>query len=121
MKMAYVDGFLVPVPRDKLDAYLEMSRTCGPIWLEFGATRFVECVADDVKTGQWTSFPQAVKLEENEVVVFSWIEYPSREDRDRINELVMKDPRFDPYMKPENMPFDGKRMMFGGFKPMVEL
>jgi uncharacterized protein YbaA (DUF1428 family) len=119
--MAYVDGFLTPVPRDKLDAYMEMSRACGKVWREFGATRFVECVADDVTSGQWTSFPQAVKLEENEVVVFSWIEYASREARDEINEKVMKDPRLEPFMKPDSMPFDGKRMMWGGFKPMVEL
>lgn len=119
--MAYVDGFVVPVPRDKLDAYMEMSRTCGKIWREYGATRFVECVADDVKPGQWTSFPQSVKLEENEVVVFSWIEYESREARDQVNDKVMKDPRLDAYMKPEAMPFDGKRMIMGGFKPMIEM
>ena len=119
--MSYVDGFIIPVPKDKLDAYMTMSRACGKIWREFGATRFTECVADDVKIGKWTSFPQSVNLEENEVVVFSWIEYPSREERDIINDKAMKDPRMEPYMKAENMPFDGKRMIYGGFKPMIEM
>lgn len=117
----YVDGFVVPVPREKLAAYREMSEKCGAIWREFGALSFRECVADDVKSGQWTSFPQSVKLEEDEVVVFSWIEYASRADRDAINDKVMKDPRLAEYMKPENMPFDGKRMIYGGFVSMVAL
>jgi uncharacterized protein YbaA (DUF1428 family) len=119
--MAYVDGFVTPVPKDKIDAYREMSRKCGQIWREFGAISFRECIADDVKTGQWTSFPQAVKLEENEVVVFSWIEYNSRAERDAINDKVMKDPRLEEFMKPETMPFDGKRMIYGGFETLVEL
>jgi uncharacterized protein YbaA (DUF1428 family) len=119
--MAYVDGFVTPVPKDKIDAYREMSRRCGAIWREFGAISFRECIADDVKTGQWTSFPQAVKLEENEVVVFSWIEYNSRAERDAINDKVMKDPRLADFMKPEAMPFDGKRMIYGGFETLVEL
>jgi uncharacterized protein YbaA (DUF1428 family) len=119
--MSYVDGFVVPVPKDKIDAYRAMSLKCGAIWREFGALSFRECIADDVKPGQWTSFPQSVKLEENEVVVFSWIEYKSRADRDAINEKVMKDPRLADVMKPENMPFDGKRMIYGGFESLVEL
>ena len=119
--MSYVDGFVVPVPKDKIDAYREMSLKCGAIWREFGALSFRECIADDVKTGQWTSFPQSVKLEDNEVVVFSWIEYKSRADRDAINEKVMKDPRLEAMMKPETMPFDGKRMIFGGFESLVSL
>jgi uncharacterized protein YbaA (DUF1428 family) len=119
--MAYVDGFVVPVPKDKIDAYLEMSRTCGQVWREYGAISFRECIADDVKSGQWTSFPQAVKLEENEVVVFSWIEFNSRAERDAINDKVMKDPRLADMMKPEAMPFDGKRMIYGGFESLVEL
>ena len=87
--MAYVDGFVVPLPKDKIDAYRDMARTCGAIWREHGATSFRECIADDVKPGQWTSFPQSVKLEENEVVVFSWIEFNSRAERDAINDKVM--------------------------------
>jgi uncharacterized protein YbaA (DUF1428 family) len=119
--MSYVDGFVVPVPRAKLDAYREMSRKCGEVWRELGAVRFRECVADDVKSGQWTSFPQSVKLEEDEVVVFSWIEYNSRAERDSINDKVMKDPRLAEIMKSENMPFDGKRMIYGGFESMIDL
>ncbi len=119
--MSYVDGFVVPVPREKLDAYREMSQRCGAVWKEYGALKFRECVADDVKPGQWTSFPQSVKLEENEVVVFSWIEYNNRAERDEINEKVMKDPRLAEFMKPESMPFDGKRMIYGGFETMVDL
>ena len=119
--MAYVDGFVVPLPRDKIDAYREMSLRCGEVWREFGALSFRECIADDVKPGQWTSFPQAVKLEENEVVVFSWIEFNSRAERDAINDKVMKDPRLAEFMKPGAMPFDGKRMIYGGFESLVAL
>jgi uncharacterized protein YbaA (DUF1428 family) len=98
-----------------------MSEKAGKIWREFGAISFRECIADDVKTGQWTSFPQSVKLEENEVVVFSWIEYNSRAERDAINEKVMKDPRLADMMNPESMPFDGKRMIYGGFETLVNV
>ena len=119
--MAYVDGFIVPVPKGNIDAYREMSRKCGAIWREHGATVFRECMADDVKPGQWTSFPQAVKLEDNEVVFFSYIEYPSRTVRDEVNDKVMKDPRMTDMMKPESMPFDGKRMIYGGFETVVDV
>lgn len=119
--MAYVDGFVVPVPKDKIDVYREMSRKCGEVWREYGALRFRECIADDVKPGQYTSFPQSVKLEDNEVVVFSWIEFESRAARDAINDKVMKDPRLAELMKPEAMPFDGKRMIYGGFESLVDL
>ncbi|MES2758463.1 MAG: DUF1428 domain-containing protein [Pseudomonadota bacterium] len=119
--MAYIDGFVTPVPKDKIDAYKAMATKCGAVWMEYGALSFRECIADDVKPGQWTSFPQAVKLEDNEVVVFSWIEYKSRADRDAINDKVMKDPRLEEFMKPESMPFDGKRMIYGGFETMVQL
>ncbi|MFA5940906.1 MAG: DUF1428 domain-containing protein [Sinimarinibacterium sp.] len=117
--MSYVDGFVVPVPKDKVDAYRRMARKAGKIWREHGALEFRECVADDVKPGKWTSFPQAVKLKPGEVVMFSWIVYKSRKDRDRINAKVMADPRLK--MDPKTMPFDGKRMFWGGFKPIVEL
>lgn len=119
--MSYIDGFVTPVPKDKIDAYKDMANKCGAVWKEYGALSFRECIADDVKPGQWTSFPQAVKLEDNEVVVFSWIEYKSRADRDAINDKVMKDPRLAEFMKPESMPFDGKRMVYGGFETMVEM
>jgi uncharacterized protein YbaA (DUF1428 family) len=119
--MNYVDGFVVPLPKDKIDAYKEMSRRCGEIWREYGALSFRECIADDVKPGKLTSFPQAVDLKENEVVVFSWIEYKSRADRDAINEKVMKDPRLADIMDPAKMPFDGKRMIYGGFDTLIEM
>jgi uncharacterized protein YbaA (DUF1428 family) len=119
--MAYVDGFVVPLKKDKIDAYREMSRKCGEVWREYGALSFRECIADDVKTGQWTSFPQAVKLEEDEVVVFSWIEFKSRAERDAINDKVMKDPRLADMMDPAKLPFDGKRMIYGGFENLIEI
>lgn len=114
----YVDGYVLPVPKSKVEDYRRIAAKAGNIWREHGALTFVECVADDVKPGKLTSFPQAVNLEEDETVVFSYIVYPSREERDRINALVMKDPRLD--MDAANMPFDGKRMIFGGFDVLVE-
>jgi uncharacterized protein YbaA (DUF1428 family) len=119
--MAYVDGFLLAVPKDKLEDYKKMAETGGAIWKEFGALEYRETVADDVKPGQYTSFPQAVQLKDDELVVFSWIVYASRAQRDEINDKVMKDPRLAEFMKPENMPFDGKRMIFGGFEMLVDL
>lgn len=118
--MPYVDGFIVPVHRDKLEDYRRIAASCGKIWMEHGATGFCEHVADDVKPGKYTSFPQAVDLQEGEVVVFSWIEFASREERDRVNQLVIDDPRMAEWMKPENMPFDGKRLVYGGFTRIVE-
>lgn len=117
----YVDGFVVPVPTDKLDAYRRISRKAGKIWREYGALEYIECVADDVKPGKLTSFPQSVKLKANETVVFSWIVYTSRKQRDSINAKVMADPRLADMMDPKAMPFDAKRMFFGGFKTLVEL
>ena len=119
--MSYVDGFVVPVPKSKLEAYRQMSEACGKIWREFGALEYREAIADDVKPGKVTSFPQAVILEEDETVVFSWIVYASREARDEINDKVMKDPRMAEYMTPESMPFDGKRLIWGGFNMLVDL
>ena len=119
--MSYVDGFVVPVPQQNLAAYRSMARKAGKIWREHGALEYIECVADDVKPGKLTSFPQAVKLKDGEVVVFSWIVYASRRDRDRINKLVMADPRLAAMMDPKSLPFDGKRMFFGGFKTLVAL
>ena len=117
----YVDGFVVPVPKAHLDAYKRMARKAGKVWKECGALEYVECVADDVKPGKVTSFPQAVKLKADEVVVFSWIVYKSRAQRDSINARVMKDPRLASMMDPKTMPFDGKRMFWGGFRTMLEL
>ena len=119
--MSYVDGFVVPVPKEKLDAYRAMAQEAGKVWREHGALRYRECIADDVKPGKLTSFPQSVQLQEGEVVVFSWIEYASRAERDAINEKVMKDPRLTAMMDPASLPFDGKRMIFGGFETMLEL
>ncbi len=119
--MSYVDGFVVPVPRDKIEAYKELSRRAGAVWMELGALAFRECIADDVKPGKLTSFPQSVDLKEGEVVVFSWIEYESRAKRDEINAKVMADPRLADMMDPTTLPFDGKRMIIGGFEVMVDL
>lgn len=119
--MRYVDGFVVPVPKKNLQAYRSMARKAGKVWKEYGALEYIECVADDVKPGKRTSFPQAVKLKADEVVVFSWIVYKSRAHRDRVNKQVMKDPRLASMMDPKAMPFDGKRMFYGGFKTLVEL
>jgi uncharacterized protein YbaA (DUF1428 family) len=119
--MKYIDGFVAPVPKKNLDAYRRMSQKAGKIWKEHGALEYIECVADDVKPGKLTSFPQSVKLKPNEVVVFSWIVYKSRAQRDRINKKVMKDPRLVNMMDPKDSPFDSKRMIYGGFKTFVEL
>jgi uncharacterized protein YbaA (DUF1428 family) len=117
--MNYVDGFVVPVPRKNLAAYRRMSQKAGKVWREHGALEFRECAADDVKPGKHTSFPQSVKLKPDELVVFSWIVYKSRAHRDRVNAKVMKDPRLAAMMNPKAMPFDGKRMFWGGFKVIV--
>lgn len=119
--MTYVDGFVVPVPKKNVAAYRSMARKAGKVWREHGALAFQECVADDVKKGKWTSFPRSVKLKPNETVVFSWIVYRSRADRDRVMDKVMKDKRLAKMMDSKKMPFDGKRMIFGGFKTIVEL
>ncbi|GAB7521318.1 DUF1428 domain-containing protein [Paraburkholderia sp. 2C] len=117
----YVDGFVVPVPADKLDAYRRMAEQAGEVWLEYGALQYWECVADDVKPGKVTSFPQSVQLKDGETVVFSWILYDSREHRDSVNAKVMEDPRIKAMMDHKSLPFDGMRMFFGGFKTLLEL
>jgi uncharacterized protein YbaA (DUF1428 family) len=119
--MTYVDGFVVPVPKKKLAAYRSMAKKAGKVWMEHGALSYVECIADDVKVGKRTSFPRSVKLKGGEVVVFSWITYKSRAARNLIMGKVMKDKRLAAMMTPGAMPFDGKRMIFGGFKPFLEL
>ena len=117
--MAYVDGFVVAVPKQNLKSYEEMARLAGKVWKEHGALTYVECVGDDVPYGELTSFPRSVQAKEDEVVVFSWIVYRSRQERDDINAKVMDDPRLkgDQWQ----MPFDGKRMIYGGFEMMLKL
>lgn len=117
--MAYVDGFILAVKKDRIADYEALARLAGTIWMDHGAIGFTETVADDVPDGTVTSFPLAVKLEEDEVVVFSYIVYRSREDRDAINAKVMADPRMPHDMT--DMPFDGQRMIFGGFRTLVQL
>ncbi len=117
----YVDGFVVPVPKSKLAAYRTMARLAGKVWREHGALEYVECAADDVSKGKVTSFPRSVKLKPSEIVVFSYIVYRSRADRDRIMSKVMKDPRLAKMMNPKKLPFDGKRMFWGGFRILVDL
>lgn len=119
--MAYVDGFVVPVPKVRLAAYRTMARKAGKVWREYGALDYHECVADDVAVGKRTSFPRSVKLKPDEVVVFAYIVYKSRRDRDRINAAVMQDARLKAMMDPKTMPFDAKRMFWGGFKTLVQL
>jgi uncharacterized protein YbaA (DUF1428 family) len=117
--MSYVDGFVVPVPKKKLVEYRRMARKAGKVWKEHGALDYKEWIADDVKVGKLTSFPRSVKLKAGETVVFSWIVYKSRADRDRINAKVMNDPRLADMMDPKATPFDGKRLIYGGFKKLV--
>jgi uncharacterized protein YbaA (DUF1428 family) len=115
----YVDGFVVPVPKRKVDAYRRIARLSGQIWREHGALEYYECVADDVPVGKITSFPRSVKAKPGETVIFAWIIYKSRAHRDRINKKVMKDPRLAG-MDMKSMPFDAKRVILGGFKTIVE-
>jgi uncharacterized protein YbaA (DUF1428 family) len=114
----YVDGFVLPIPRKNTAAYRRMAGIAKKVWRDHGALDYVEAIADDVKPGKWTSFPQSVKLKKGEVVWFSYIVYKSRKHRDAVMKKVMKDPRFTS-MDPKDMPFDGKRMIYGGFKVMV--
>lgn len=116
--MSYVDGFVVAVPAENKEAYRALAEKAAPLFKEFGATRVVECWADDVKAGTLTDFRLSVKAEENEEVVFSWIEYPSKEIRDAANEKIMADPRMKALG--DQMPFDGKRMIYGGFATLLD-
>ena len=119
--MAYVDGFLVPVPKRKVKAYLEISRKAGKVWKEYGALEYRECVGDDLNIKNMTGFPKVIKTKAGETVVFSWIVYKSRAHRDAVNKKVMKDARLEAMMGPDAMPFDVKRMAMGGFKIAVDL
>jgi uncharacterized protein YbaA (DUF1428 family) len=117
--MSYVDGFVLAVPKANLDAYKKMAQTGGIVWKEHGALAYVECIGDDVPYGELTSFPRAVQAKDDEVVVFSWVVYESRESRDAVMAKVMADPRLKNDWS--TMPFDSKRMIFGGFQPFMEL
>ena len=118
--MPYVDGFIVAVPKKNLEAYRRLASKAGKVWREHGALDYREWVAEDVKVGKLTSFPRAVKLKPNETVIFSWITYKSRAQRDKINAKVMTDKRLANMMSGKEMPFDGKRMIYGGFKSLVK-
>lgn len=115
----YVDGFVVPVPKKRIGDYRKMAKAAGKVWMEYGATGFFEAAADDVSLGKVTSFPRSVKLKKDETVMFSWITYKSRAQRDKVNKQVMKDERIAKMMGGK-APFDGKRMIYGGFKTIVE-
>jgi uncharacterized protein YbaA (DUF1428 family) len=119
--MPYVDGFVVPVPKRNLKTYRRIATAAGKIWREHGAVDYWECVADDVKPGKVTSFPQSVKLKSGETVLFSWIVFKSRAHRDRVNAKAIADPRLAKMMDDKSMPFDGRRMIYGGFKSLVRL
>ncbi len=114
--MAYVDGCIVPVPRRNIRAYRRMSRVAAQLWREHGALDYVECVADDVQSFTYTSFPKSVKLRKDEVVCFSWIKFKSRRHRDQVNARVLNDPRAFNLMDPAAVPYDGRRMLYGGFE-----
>jgi uncharacterized protein YbaA (DUF1428 family) len=118
--MEYVDGFVLPVPKKNVAAYKRIAKLAGKVWRDHGALDYRECVADDISVGKRTSFPRSVKMKSGETVVFSWITYKSRRDRDRINKAVMKDPRLAKFMDAKKMPFDTRRMFWGGFKTLVE-
>ncbi len=117
--MQYVDGFVIPLPKKNIAAYRAIAKKAGKVWRDHGALEVKECIAEDVKVGKHTSFPQSVKLKPGETVVFSWIVFKSRAHRDRVNAKVMKDPRLAKMMDPKKMPFDGKRLIYGGFETLV--
>jgi len=117
--MRYVDGYVLPVPKKNLQAYRRIARKAGRIWREHGALEFRECVGDDLSVKMGMPFPRMVKLKRGETVFFSWIVFKSRAHRDRVNAKVMKDPRLA-NMDPKSMPFDVKRMSYGGFKILVD-
>lgn len=119
--MRYVDGFVIPVPKKNLDAYRRMARAAGKVWREYGAIEYLECAGDDLESKWGIPFPRLAKVKRGETVVFSWILYKSRAHRDKVNAKVMKDPRIANMMKKMKMPFDGKRMTYGGFKTLVDM
>ena len=118
--MKYIDGFVIPIPKKNLPAYLRMARIASKIWREHGALEYRECVGDDLKVQMGLAFPKLTKLKTNEIVLFTWIVYKSRAHRTSVNAKVMKDPRVKKMCEPKNIPFDFKRMTYGGFKIMVD-
>lgn len=118
--MQYVDGFVIPVPEKKLAEYKKMAKLASKVWIEHGALEYRECVAEDAPVGKLTSFPRSVKLKPDETVIFAWIVYKSRAHRDRVNAKAMSDPRMQKLMETSGVPFDGKRMIFGGFDMIVK-
>ncbi len=116
----YVDGYVLPVPKKSLEAYRRMAQKAGKIWREHGALEYRECVGENLKVKWGVLFPRMVRAKPGETVVFSWIVFKSRAHRDRVNEKVMKDPRLAKMMDPKSMPFDAKRMVYGGFEVLVE-
>jgi uncharacterized protein YbaA (DUF1428 family) len=119
--MPYVDGFVLPVPKRNVEAYRRMARKAGKIWREHGALEYRECVGDDLKVKMGVPFSRLVRMKPGETVCFSWIVYKSRAHRDRVNAKVMKDPRLAASMEGQAMPFDMKRMLYGGFKVLVDV
>jgi uncharacterized protein YbaA (DUF1428 family) len=120
--MPYVDGFVIPVPKKNVELYRRIARAAGKIWKEYGALEYRECVGDDLKVMKGiTMFPRAARAKANETVMFSWIVYKSKAQRDRVNAKVMQDPRMTKMMEKGIMPFDTKRMVYGGFKTIVDL
>jgi len=117
----YVDGYVLPVPKNNVKTYRRMAQAAGKVWRDHGALEYIECMADDVKPGKRTSFPQSVKLKKGETVIFAYIVYKSRAQRDRVNAKVMKDPRLAHMMDPKQLPFDARRMFWGGFKVLVNV
>jgi uncharacterized protein YbaA (DUF1428 family) len=116
--MLYIDGFVIPIPKDRVDEYEKVARDAAAVWREHGALSVHECIGDDVPQGEVTSFPRAVQAGDDELVVFSWIVYESRDSRDEVNRKVMADPRMQGM---SDLPFDGKRLIYGGFRPLVEV
>lgn len=119
--MSYVDGFVIPLPAKNLKAYKKMAKIAGQVWHEYGALAFIECVSDDTPYGKLTSFPRAVKLKEDEITIFSYIVFRSRAHRDRVNRKVMADPRVRDMMETGKRLFDAERMIYGGFKTIIEV
>lgn len=117
--MSYVDGFVLAVPKKNIEAYKQMARTAGEVWKDHGALAYVECMGDDVPQGEVTSFPRAVQAKEDEIVIFSWVVYRSRDERDAISKKVMEDPRMK--SDPAQWPFDGKRLIYGGFDVFLDM
>jgi uncharacterized protein YbaA (DUF1428 family) len=116
----YVDGFVIPIPKKKITAYKRLASLSAKIWKEYGAVEYLECVGDDMKTDMGVSFPRLSKAKKGETVIFSWVIYKSKKDRDRANKKIMKDPRIEKMMKEQPMPFDMKRMTYGGFQVLVD-